>query len=194
MKIERPQSKQPIPQNAKCVFNGQLFDVYQWEQEMYDGTTKVFEKIKRPDTVVIFPILPDGRILLTKQKQPGREAFIDAPSGRVDQDEDVLDAAKRELLEETGYTADTIILWKSGHMTAKIDWVGYTFVAKNIKKISEQNLDNGENIENYIVTFEELLNLTENENFRAYEIIPDLLRAKIDLGKYNQLKELFKPE
>lgn len=49
MKIERPKSKQPIPENAKLVFKGKIFDTYQWEQEMYDGSRVTFEKIKRPD-------------------------------------------------------------------------------------------------------------------------------------------------
>ena len=71
MEIKRPKSKQPIPDNAKKVFGGVLFDVYQWEQELFDGTKTIFEKLKRPDTVVVFPVLDDGKILLTEQEQPG---------------------------------------------------------------------------------------------------------------------------
>ncbi len=56
MKIIRPESKQPMPANAKRVFKGVVFDTYQWEQDMYDGTKKTFEKLKRPDTVVVFPV------------------------------------------------------------------------------------------------------------------------------------------
>ena len=105
MNIERPKSKQPIPDHAKVVFKGVMFDVYQWEQELFDGSKTTFEKLKRPDTVVTFPILPDGKILLTKQEQSGKEPFIGATGGRVDEGEDILDAAKRELMEETGYEA-----------------------------------------------------------------------------------------
>jgi hypothetical protein len=90
VKIERPVSRQPIPENAKLAFKGKIFDVYQWEQEMYDGSKTIFEKIKRPDTVVVFPVLDDGTILLTEQEQPGREPFIDAPGGRVDEGEEGL--------------------------------------------------------------------------------------------------------
>lgn len=50
-------------------------------------------------TFVVFPVLPDGRILLTEQEQPGREPFIGACGGRIDEGEDALTAAKRELLE-----------------------------------------------------------------------------------------------
>ena len=70
MKIKRPVSNQPIPKHAKRVFKGVIFDVYQWKQKMYDGSFKTFEKIKRPDTVIVFPVLDNGKILLTKQSQP----------------------------------------------------------------------------------------------------------------------------
>lgn len=94
MEIQRPPSKQSLPSNAKLVFKGTIFDVYQWEQEGYDGKVKIFEKIKRPDTVVILPILEDGKILLARQGQPGKEPFLGTVGGRVDEGETPLEAAK----------------------------------------------------------------------------------------------------
>jgi 8-oxo-dGTP pyrophosphatase MutT (NUDIX family) len=44
-------------------------------------------------------VLPDGRIILTEQEQPGKEPFIAACGGRVDEGEEILTAAKRELLD-----------------------------------------------------------------------------------------------
>jgi ADP-ribose pyrophosphatase len=193
MNIERPPSKQPIPDHAKKVFSGVMFDVYQWEQEMYDGTIKIFEKLQRPDTVVVFPVLDDGTILLTEQQQPGREDFIDAPSGRVDADEEILDAAKRELLEETGYEASEYILWKVVSPITKIDWVVFTFIAKGCKKIHEQSVDSGEKVTLKPVTFDELIQTARDPRFRAQESIREFLEAQIDNKKYEELKELFKP-
>ncbi len=54
-------------------------------------------------------VLPDGRIILTEQEQPGKEPFIAACGGRVDEGEEILTAAKRELLEESGYEAKEFI-------------------------------------------------------------------------------------
>ena len=78
MDVPKPKSKQPLPDNAKKVFEGVIFDVYQWEQKMFDGSLETFEKLKRPDTVIVFPIMADGKVLLTKQEQPGKEPFIGA--------------------------------------------------------------------------------------------------------------------
>src|SRR3989344_31568 len=120
MRIVRPLSKQPIPDHATCVFRGKLFDVYQWEQKMFEGSTATYKKIKRPDTVVVFSVLKDGRIILTEQEQPGKDPFVGATGGRVDEGEDVLQAAKRELLEESGYEADRYELRAAQHPVGKM--------------------------------------------------------------------------
>ncbi len=193
MNIQRPQSKQPIPENAICVFKGKVFDIYQWQQQMYDGTTKTFEKIKRPDTVVVFPVLDDGSILLTKQEQPGKESFIGACGGRVEENENVLNSAKREFLEETGYEASEYVLWKAEHPASKIDWVVYFFIAKGCKKVADQELDGGEKIDLKIVSFDEFLQIGRDERFMEKEIIPDLYEALLDPIKYTKLKQLFTP-
>lgn len=71
MKVKRPQSKQPIPPHAKRSFTGIIFDVYQWEQRLYDGSTTTFEKIKRSDTVNVILTTPDKKIILTRQEEHG---------------------------------------------------------------------------------------------------------------------------
>lgn len=195
MNIERPKSKQPIPEHAKRVFKGVIFDVYQWEQEMFDGTKATFEKLKRPDTVVVFPVLPDGKIILTEQEQPGKEPFVGATGGRVDEGEDILSAAKRELLEESGYEAEEFVLWDAQHPTSKIDWVVFTFVAKGLKKVADLHLDAGEKIKLMNVSLDELIDLTANENksFSEQEIVLKLLKAKFDPEKREELNKLFRP-
>lgn len=193
MEIKRPKSKQPIPDYAKKVFSGEIFDVYQWEQKLFDGTTAIFEKLKRPDTVVVFPVLPDGRIILTEQEQPGKETFIGATGGRVDEGEGILEAAKRELLEESGYEAEKFILWEAQQPVSKIDWVVYTFVAKGLKKVSEISLDGGERIILKSVDFDEFLELADNRRFNEKSVALELLKARLDKKKGAKLKRLFDP-
>ncbi len=134
MQITRPQSNQPIPEHAECTYKGKIFDVFQWQQPMYDGTTKTFEKLKRPDTVVVFPVLDDGSILLTEQEQPGKTPFIGACGGRVEEGEDIFEAAKREFLEETGYEASEYVLWKSEHPHPRLIGSYISLLQKGVKK------------------------------------------------------------
>lgn len=193
MKITRPPSKQSMPPHAKKVFSGQIFDVYQWEQEMYDGTKQIFEKVKRPDTVVVFPVLDDGRILLTEQEQPGKGKFVGATGGRVDEGEDVLEAAKRELLEESGYEASEFILWDAQQPTSKVEWAVYTFIAKGLKKVGEMDLDAGEKITLKPVTLDEFIELATTQRFEEREILAQLYEAKLYPEKKAQLQKLFAP-
>jgi len=61
--------------NAKKVFQGEIFSVYQWPQEMYDGTVQTFEKLKRPDTAIVIATTSEGKFLVSKQSQPSRPEF-----------------------------------------------------------------------------------------------------------------------
>jgi len=194
MEIKRPISKQPLPDHARKVFSGKIFDVYQWDQVMYDGTTRVFEKIKRLDTVVVIPVLDDGTILLIEQEQPGTKVYISACGGHIEPGEDVLDAAKRELLEEVGYHADEYVLWKAIMPSTKTDQVTFYFIAKGCKKVAEQELDGGEKITTKQVTFNEFLQLARKERFMEKEPIADLYEALLDPEQYAKTKELFSPK
>ncbi|MEA2092854.1 MAG: NUDIX hydrolase [Patescibacteria group bacterium] len=189
--INRPPSKQPIPNHAKKVFSGIMFDVYQWEQKLFDGTKTTFEKLKRPDTAVIFPVTDEGKIILTEQEQPGKKPFIGAAGGRIDEGEDVLEAAKRELLEETGYKASKYILWNSCQPISKIDWAVYIFIAKGIKKVSDLNLDAGEKITLKEVSIDEFIEIGTGEKFAEKEIINQLYEAKLYPKKREEVKKLF---
>jgi ADP-ribose pyrophosphatase len=191
MDIPQPISKQPMPDHAHKVFTGVLFDVYQWEQELYDGRVVTFEKLKRPDTVVVFAVTEEGKILLTRQEQPGKAPFVSATGGRVDAGEDVLTAAKRELLEESGYEATDYVLWDARQPVSKIDWSVYTFIARGAKLVADLALDGGEKITLLPVTFDEFIELGTTGDFADSEIVPKLLRAKYDPAEYEKLKELF---
>lgn len=190
MKIERPKSKQPLPENADLVFKGIMFDTYQWEVEGYDGKKRTFEKLKRPDTAMIIPITEDGKIIVALQEQPHKPPFIGSIGGRIDEGEDVLEAAKRELLEETGYEAKDWILFDAIQPVSKIEWAIYTFIAKGCKKIAEQNLDGAEKIDLKFVTFEEFIDLAVNDDKFGDEFKIRILEAKLQPEKMEGLKKL----
>ena len=193
MDIPRPVSKQPMPADAKKVFTGKMFDMYQWEQKLFDGTTATFERIRRADTVVTFPVLPDGRILLLKQQQPNTGEYISGAGGRMDPGEEPLQAAKRELLEETGYHADEWVLLDAQQPVGKIEWVVYTFIAKRLRKVAEPSFDGGEKIRLYPISFKEFLMLSSNDTFSEEEIRSRLFEARLDPLKMEHLQNMFLP-
>src|SRR3989338_6582771 len=157
--ISKQISKQPIPDHAEKVFSGTVFDVYQWQQKMYDGSYSTFEKLKRADTVVVIPVTQDSQIILIEEEQPEKKPFLGIPGGRVEQNEDVLEAAKRELLEETGFSTGDFELWGSEQPFSKIEWAVYTFIAKGCVKNADLKLDVGEKIKLRPVSFEEFVDL-----------------------------------
>ncbi len=193
MKIPRPTSPEPIPPHAEKVFEGVIFDVFQWQQEMFDGTKATFERLQRIDGVAVIPILEDGRILLCEQEQPNRAPYISAFGGGMEEGEDVLTTAKRELLEESGYEASEYTLWIVNHPLSKIDWVTYTFIARGLKKVADTNLDGGEKITPLQVTFDELVELVVDDRFVEKQMLPEFYKAKIDPKKMDELRTLFLP-
>jgi ADP-ribose pyrophosphatase len=172
-----------IPEHARCVFTGVIFDVWQWDQTMYDGSTKLFEIVKRKPTVVVLLRVGDA-FLIQEEEQPHRsKPFLSLTSGRVEDGEDSLVAAKRELLEETGYEADHWKLWKEDYGSGKILWQVSVYVATGARKVAEPHLDPGEKITPRSVSFDELIRLTTETAFRADEIREECLRARYD-GTY----------
>ncbi len=188
MEIKRPPSKQPIPPDAKKVFKGVIFDVYQWKQKLFDGSYETFEKLKRPDTVLIIAVTEDHKILSSYQEQPGKVPFRGLLGGRIDEGEAPLEAAKRELREESGYESDEWFLFDAIQPVSKIDWVVYTFVAKGCKKTSNQKLEAGEKIALEPVTFERFVDLVFAEEFGDAELKLKLLEAKLNPEKMAEIK------
>lgn len=189
MKIERPKSEQPLPPDAKKVFDGIIFDVYQWEQKQFDGTLKTFEKLARVDSVMIIPVTLDNKIVLLEQEQPGKPPFIGLAGGRAEDGEDVITAAERELLEETGFKAKNFKVFDAQQPLSKVEWAVYTLVAQGCEKISEQNLDSGEKIKLKYVDFDQFVDILINEAFADIEAVIKVMRAKIN-GNLDEIKSL----
>jgi hypothetical protein len=79
-----------------------------------------------------------------------------------------LEEAKRETLEETGYASDDWeLIREEGKKSGKIIWDSFYYVARNCKKVQEQELDAGEKIELRFISFEEFLALADEPRFRT---------------------------
>lgn len=155
----------PLPDSAKRVFKGEIFEIWQWPQQMYDGSTHTFERVKRPNTVQVIAVIGD-QILVQEQQQPDRSRpYFSFPGGRCDAEEQPLKSAQRELLEETGLTSSDWELWSERRPVTKMEWIIYTYIARNCVKEKEPRLDAGEKITNRLINFNEFLRLPDDPDF-----------------------------
>lgn len=217
-----PEKVRLIPKEATKVFEGRIYDVYQWPQKLFDGSTETFEMLSRADTVKIIVLVNEKelkslqnikneqmfmndsdqeadnlscdrrKIIITHQTQPRKDWFYDYPGGRVDaEDESELEAAKRELREETGLVFKNWKLVEVNQPFSKIDWLVYTFVASELAAQTQQELDAGEKIEVLAVSLLELQELAKSEDpqflrFKGFENVKSIneLLNQPELYKY----------
>ena len=167
-----------IPEGAKKVFSGQIFDVYQWQQQLFDGSWATFEKLGRVDTVEILATSGD-QIYYAQQSQPQQQNYIGLFGGRVDPGETPQEAAERELREEAGMQSQDWQLYKSYRPYNKIDWQVHVFIARNCQVVGEQILDAGEQIECMHAGFEEFLERMESDQYVGKELLVDVLKMRL---------------
>lgn len=91
---------------SEMVYEGPVFGVRRDEVVEPSGVRAVREVITHPGSVVVLPLLADGRIVLVRQyRHATRQYLWELVAGRIDEGESVKKGAARELLEETGYKA-----------------------------------------------------------------------------------------
>jgi ADP-ribose pyrophosphatase len=143
---------------SEDVFDGKLLHVKRDTVRLPDGKTATREYIAHPGAVMIIPRLPDGKLLMERQfRYPLARIFIEFPAGKIDPGEDPATTAARELLEETGYTAER---WS--HIGTLHPLITYSterieiYTADALTFIGAK-LDAGEFIEIFSATLEEAL-------------------------------------
>ena len=120
-----------------------------------------FYIIEQPSFVNIIAVDRHGNFILEKQYRHGLQQInYELPAGKIDKEETPLQAAKRELLEETGYSSDNwaeyyISVPNASSMTNHC----FTFIAIDVEQNSDRYLEESEEIEICIVTKEELIKL-----------------------------------
>ena len=115
--------------------------------------------------VTIVAVTKEQQVVMVRQYRHGaQKVLLELPGGAMDaEDESPLQAARRELLEETGYTSDTFIQIgcvypNPANQTNQI----YSFLALDVERISSQNLDETEEIELELKPLEAVIALAKN--------------------------------
>ena len=143
------------------AFSTPIFDGYLADRTGPEGRKGRFVWLDSPDWVVIIPwLLVDGvpHFIMEEQWRHGPCRMTrEFPAGLVEKGEEAAAAAGRELLEETGCTGDFTLLGCVNPNPAFMANHQSYFLAENIRKISDQNLDENEEIKVLTVPVEEAL-------------------------------------
>lgn len=186
-------NKNSYPANAKKVFTGVFFSIYQWQQRMFDGSFSVFERAERKDVVAVIPFDENELVYIIKEKQPHQEkSNYVLIAGTVEDGESPEDAARRELLEEVGVSCKDFFLVGITSPVPGVEWKIFTFIAKNFTGKGKKNLDRGEKNSVHKISFQKLIEYTRKEKFlyRLFFIERYIIRDEVD----KLLKIFIKPE
>lgn len=124
-----------------------------------------FFVLEYPTWVNVIAITEDGRFVMERQYRHGlHDIEYEICAGACEDVEKPLIAAKRELLEETGYAGGEWELYGiSAPNPAAMNNLNYTYLAKGVYKVSEPHLEASEDIEVFLKTKDEVLELMEKE-------------------------------
>lgn len=133
----------------------------------------------------VLALTKDGDVVLVKQYRHGiRDVLLEFPGGIIEDDEDPLEGIQRELLEETGYVTSNIVevakLYPNPALQTNTQ---YCFLARDAEKVSEQNLDIGEDIEVQLVPLDELIEMAKCGQFPHALDAAVLLQVLLYLGR-----------
>ena len=143
---------------SAVVFAGELLEVRSDRVRLPDGQQATREFVVHPGAALVVPVLADGRLVLERQfRYPVRRVMLEFPAGKIDAGETPLATAKRELIEEVGYTATSWRPLGTIHLV-----VGYSTEAIELYEATGlthvgARLDAGEFLDVVTMTEDELL-------------------------------------
>ena len=147
--------------SKKTVYKNEWFQII---DNHYIKSKKNYFTINMPDSSVILPITVDNEFIIIKQYRESLDDFsIELPAGFIEQNEKPIDAAKRELFEETGYTSKDFQYLGIGRlMINRTNSIQHLFVAKEATKKSSPTEKNTKVIK---LTQDKLFDLIMKDEF-----------------------------
>lgn len=167
---------------SKEIFNGRVIRVTLDKVQLEDGTTSTREVVHHHGGACVLPVDADGNVTMVRQfRYALGEELWELPAGKLEAGEDPFEAAKRELSEECGLTADTytelgVVYPTVGYDSEKI----YLWAAEGLHAVG-QHLDAGEFLDVVKMPFAQALGLVMDGTIKDS-------KTQIALLKYAQLR------
>jgi len=176
--------------DSKLMYDGNFIEVRKDTVLLPDGSSSTREYITHPGAVAVLALLDNGNLVMERQyRYPPRQEFIELPAGKIDDGEDILVTAQRELLEETGYVASE---WT--HLTTAWPCIGYAdermeyFLARGLKHVGSK-LDDGEFLEVFELSLGDAIEWIRQGKINESKTIVGLFWLdKVLNGSWNALK------
>ena len=145
--------------SSEDIFDGVILHVKRDTVTLSNGNAAVREVIRHIGAVCVIPVTEDNRVIMERQyRYPIDRVILEIPAGKLDSpDENRLSAIKRELREETGYTADEWTEIGDFHAApAYSDEYITMYLARGLHK-GDQNLDEDEFLDVYAIPLSDLV-------------------------------------
>jgi ADP-ribose pyrophosphatase len=164
--------------STKTVYRGTFLRVLEDEVRLPDGSRTRREYVTHPGAVMILPFLDRDTVLLVRQfRYPLRRHFYELPAGKIDDGEEALAAARRELREECGQEAAA---WQ--HLATVYPCIGYSderielFTARNLSYVGHAR-DEGEFLETVPLALAQALEWVKTGRITEVKAVLGLLWA-----------------
>lgn len=140
---------------TKPIFQGKIISLQVDEVRLPNGATATREIVRHPGAVAVIALVDDKMLVVEQYRKPFDKNLVEIPAGKLDAGEEPMEAAKRELAEETGYTAGQIRLLSSFYTSPGFaDEKIYLYLAEQLEA-GEVHLDEDEFLDCRAVTLEE---------------------------------------
>lgn len=171
--------------NQVVIHKGRTFSFVKENVTLENGVTVDLEMVRHPGASAMVSLIKQDTLILLKQYRHAVGRFIwEIPAGTLSPNEAALDCARRELIEETGYSAKT---WKKlGEITPVPGYSDeriHIFLAKDLVP-AEQNLDRDEILDVHEVPFQEALKMIEHGDIQDSKTICGLHMAMHHIREY----------
>ena len=156
---------------SNLVFDGKVIKVYNDEVKCPSGNNSTREIIRHNGGVCILAII-DNKVIMERQyRYAYDEVLYELPAGKLEKDENPIEAAAREFEEETGYKANKLIDYGMMYPTCGYSSeIIYLYVAQNIVK-SHRHLDEDEVIELEYIELDKVIEMIKNNQIKDAKTI-----------------------